>query len=277
LELIELANQATNALRHVDGLGDYEVSPENIHIIRENDWPDDMKGNALYDSECQAIVLREQGANIVFFKKIVHEMIHFKSYNAVQVTLSENPEITEYRVGLVVETRDGRAQYFNNLNEAVTEEIAKQIVERVEHPLLQRDRAETEKVRSLYPHAVRDGSGVPFFDDDTLYARLADTTVVKDRIGRVLGAERSRALTGEDFGYTRERNILHHLIEKLLQRNPQFEDASEINDLFRKGMMIGNILLLGRLIDGTFGRGTLRHIGELDSNISAQEAFVKSL
>lgn len=203
-------------------------------------------------------------------------MVHFKSYNAVQVTSAANPEVREYRVGLVVHARDGHAQYFNNLNEAVTEEITKEIIETVEHPLLQGNVAQTERVRSQYPHAT-DPSGKPFFDDDTFYARLADETTLKDRAGRVFGKERSRALAGEGFGYRRERDTLRQLIEKLFRRNSQFKDVSEIHDLFRRGMMTGDILPLGRLIDRTFGKGTLRRIGELDSDIDAQEKFIKSL
>jgi hypothetical protein len=276
LEIIALANEVTNALRHVDGLCDFEVPPSNIHVIREENWPEGQKGNAFYDSECQAIALREQEANIIFFKKIVHEMIHFKSYNAVQVISATNPDVREYRVGLVVHARDGHAQYFNNLNEAVTEEITKEILATVKHPLLGGDVAQTEKVRSQYPHAT-DASGKPFFDDDTFYARLADETTFKNRAGRVFGKERSRALVGESFGYRRERDILRQLIQKLLRRNPQFKDVSEIHDLFRRGMITGDILPLGRLIDRTFGRGTLRRIGELDSDIDTQEKFVQSL
>jgi len=276
LELITLANEVTNALRRADGLGDFEVPASNFHVIREEDWPEGHRGAAFYDSECQAIVLREQEADIVFFKKIVHEMVHFKSYNAVQVTSAANPEVKEYRVGIVIHARDGYAQYFNNLNEAVTEEITKEILANVEHPLLQGNVAQTEKVRSQYPHAT-DPSGKPFFDDDTFYVRLADETTLKDRAVRVFGNERSRALAGEGFGYRRERDILRQLIQKLFRRNPQFKDESEIHDLFRMGMMTGDILPLGRLIDRTFGKGTLRRIGELDLDIDAQEKFIKLL
>lgn len=276
LEIIVFANDVTNALRHVDGLGDFEVPSANIHVITEENWPGGHKGDAFYDSECQAIVLREQEANIIFFKKIVHEMIHFKSYNAVQVTSAAHPEVREYRVGLLVHARDGYAQYFNNLNEAVTEEITKDILATVDHPLLVGDVAQTEKVRSQYPRAA-DASGKPFFDDDVFYARLADKTTLKNRAERVFGKEYSRALAGEGFGYRREREILRQLIQKLFRRNPQFKDVSEVHDLFRRGMITGDILPVGRLIDRTFGRGTLRQIGELDSDIDTQEKFVKSL
>jgi hypothetical protein len=42
-------------------------------------------------------------------------------------------------------------------------------------------------------------------------------------------------------------------------------------------MMTGNILPVGRLIERTFGNGTLRRIGELDQDMQAQEEFVNSL
>jgi hypothetical protein len=87
------------------------------------------------DSDCQAVVIREQEANIIFFKKLVHEMIHFKSYNAVQITASANPQIREYRMGLLVHDRDGHVEYFRGLNEAVTEEITKEVVQATRHPL----------------------------------------------------------------------------------------------------------------------------------------------
>jgi len=44
-----------------------------------------------------------------------------------------------------------------------------------------------------------------------------------------------------------------------------------------KGMMTGDILPVGRLVDKTFSKGTLRKIGELDSDIKMQEEFVDSL
>ena len=47
--------------------------------------------------------------------------------------------------------------------------------------------------------------------------------------------------------------------------------------MFRRGMMTGDILKLGKLIESTFGRGTLRGIGNLDSNLQAQEKFIESL
>jgi hypothetical protein len=68
------------------------------------------------------------------------------------------------------------------------------------------------------------------------------------------------------------------LIDKILERNSEkFQDREEIFEIFAKGMMTGNILPVGRLIERTFGNGTLRRIGELDQDIQAQKEFVNSL
>lgn len=68
------------------------------------------------------------------------------------------------------------------------------------------------------------------------------------------------------------------MIDKILERNSEkFQDREEIFEVFAKGMMTGNILPVGRLIEKTFGNGTLRRIGELDQDIKAQEDFVSSL
>jgi len=42
-------------------------------------------------------------------------------------------------------------------------------------------------------------------------------------------------------------------------------------------MFSGNILPLGRLIDGSFGEGIFRKIGELDDSLNQQEEFLNAL
>ncbi len=72
--------------------------------------------------------------------------------------------------------------------------------------------------------------------------------------------------------------MLHILVGKLFERNlEQFTNQDEVFEEFAKGMMTGNILPVGRLIERTFGKGTFRKIGELDEDIQAQIEFVDSL
>ena len=68
------------------------------------------------------------------------------------------------------------------------------------------------------------------------------------------------------------------MIDKILEKNPdKFQDKEEVFEVFAKGMITGNILPVGRLVERTFGKGTLRKIGELDQDLRAQEEFVNSL
>ena len=68
------------------------------------------------------------------------------------------------------------------------------------------------------------------------------------------------------------------MIDKLLERNKiKFQNKEEIFEIFSMAMMTGNILPIGKLIDGTFGAGVFRKIGELDDDIREQEKLVNSL
>ena len=278
LQIIAIANEVTNELRKKYGLDDFDIPAQNIHIIKEDEWPERGKGSAMYVSSFQGVATREQESNLVSLEKILHEMLHFKSYNAIQVTKSEDPQLAEYRLGLVVRSRDGETMYFKNLNEAVTAEITKELMRKAARgPLFEKEAEDTRKLSELYPHATA-ADGEPLFDDDTYQAQLLDKTTLRDKIGRLLGTERSRKISVEKFTYREERSILAELVAKLFERNRKdFHNADEVMDLFKKSMMTGNILSLGKLIDGTFGTGTLRKIGELDSDIDAQTKFIQSL
>src|SRR5258708_3354885 len=109
LRIIALANEVTNKLRKEYGLGDFDVPARNIHIIKEDEWPKRRgKEDAIYMSMLQGVVSREDEANLISMERILHEIVHFKSYQAAQVTKSEQSEVMEYRGGLRVNTRDGK-------------------------------------------------------------------------------------------------------------------------------------------------------------------------
>ena len=155
-------------------------------------------------------------------------------------------------------------RYFNNLNEAVTEELVKRfILDPVvrENPLFKYELEETERLKREYGE-VRYKSGEKFFPDDVYWAK-------EDAEGNLSG----RILT-----YPQERRILNALIDRLFEINKgQFKEREQVFDVFAKAMFSGNILPLGRLIDGSFGEGIFRKIGELDDSLNQQEEFVNAL
>ena len=193
-------------------------------------------------------------------------MLHFKSYNALQMTKEEDPKLKDYRVGLVVHTRDGTIKRFTNLNEAVTEELTKQNTPALfPHALFAKEIKQTQELQAQYPD-MTSRSGEPFFDDDTFYAEIYEENDERVRFVR------------ETFSYHQERNMLYALIDKLFERNKErFADNGDVFDVFARAAMTGNILPMGKLIDETFGRGTLRKIGNFDGDKDRQKEFIDSL
>lgn len=279
LQIISLANEATNEVRQRYGLENFDIPPENIHVITEKAWPKE-KSVAFFNSMLQGVAMREKLSNIAFMKNCFHEMLHFKSYSAAQITTGENPELDEYRLGLTVRTRERKKMYFVNFNEAVTEEMTRRFARRLlGDPLFAKEIKQTKDVIRKHPQAVT-ASGEPLFDEDTFYAEIQGGKTWRESADRLFGKlfGSSVKISIEGFTYQPERKILNTLIDKILERNSEkFQDREEVFEIFAKGMMTGNILPIGRLIEKTFGNGTLRRIGELDQDMQAQEEFVSSL
>lgn len=276
MEIIELANEATNEIRRKYGLEDFNVPHKNIHILLKESWKDNFP--AFYHAQLQGIAIKEQSHNLISMKIIFHEMLHIKSYNAIQVTAGESPILRDYRVRLTVRERSGKRGYFSNLNEAVTEELTKKFVlSSLDKEIFFDEAQQTKKIIKKYSNTV-DGFGRPMLDDDVCFARIEDKSLRESIRDLFKEGKVSTRVFADYFGYKKERKILNILIDKILEKNSEkFKDKEEVFEVFAKGMMTGNMLPIGRLIDGNFGQGTLRRIGELDQNIKAQEEFVNSL
>ncbi len=260
LKIINLANEATNEMRREYGLEDFDIPPENFHIIFRDVWPK-KRQVAFYDAMVQAVAAKEEPRKMVFMENTLHEMMHFKSYNALQLTAEKEPRIAPYRCGLVVVGRNAKKQYFSSLNEAITAEMTKRaLLKLFKNPLFAEEREQTKKIIEKYPN-IRDKSGQMLFDEETYHVEQKGTKVTRN-----------------NFSYPEEREILDTLIKKIMEKNPgRFKDKKEIFEIFAKGAITGNILPMGKLIDKTFGVGALRKIGETDKKAKSLKALVASL
>ena len=164
----------------------------------------------------------------------------------------------------MVFSRDGEKEYFRNLTDAVTQELAKRFYfETVrDNPLFKKETATVEKIREGF-------------------LRAAKTEKDKNRAMEVFQmrpGERPGFLESVPFPYKRERDMLNSLLNKLYQKNQdKFKDKEEVFDVFAKSMLDGNLLPVGKLVDRTLGKGTFRKIGELDNDIEKQKEFVETL
>ncbi len=117
----------------------------------------------------ERVVMREGVSKMAFMKTLFHELVHFKSYNAVQVTTGKDRESMEYRTGLSTITRDGKKEHLLNLNEAVTEELTKRYVLKLfEHPMFMQEKEKTADIIFRNPNAVTN-TGEPLFNEDTFF------------------------------------------------------------------------------------------------------------
>jgi hypothetical protein len=102
--------------------------------------------------------------------------------------------------------------------------------------------------------------------------------IINDPIFYGEDEQKEKFKNGKGFGYPRQREILKTLIDKIYGKNPgKFKNKDEVFDLFAEGAVTGNILPLGRVIEKTFGKKTLRKIGELDEDIEKLKEFINSL
>lgn len=260
-QLIDLANRVTDSIRERYGLTSFTVPYQNIHVIPHSEWTD-QRGTAQYSVIDQGIAIREAKPRSVFLKKLIHEMLHLKSHNAV-IADPDGSRVREYRMGLVIARKQGGA-YFYQLNEALTEEMTKEAFLSLDNePALTSEQHQTKQ--TLTTHKVPR----VFMADPT---EILHAEPVVDRRGKVISLE------VEKFTYARERKILNTLIEKIYQKRSSSDpDKEPIKDLFRQAAIRGDLLPLARTVETAFGKGTFRKIAELDSNLDELEQYIASL
>lgn len=240
--IIELVNSTINRIREKYNLKDFEMPSENIHVIDHEQWIHEDNTGAFYWPLRQAVYIRDNLANTVFSECLLHDCLHFKSYNALQKRIGYE-KFSDYRMGLLVFSRKGDGRYFSHLTEAVTEELTKEYIFKLwEDPIFEEELKETEKLKKECPQ----------YDDEEIYCL--------EEFEREDGEMRVRI---EKFSYKEERDNLLWGIEKIFQENQdKFSSREDVWDIFVKSMLDGNLIPLGRIIEKTFGKGSFRRLGE---------------
>jgi len=271
LEIIDLVNRYTNDLRNRFGLAELTVPFKNIYIVPSDaPWPEGLENSGgFYNPLGQFIAIHEskiaqlEKPNIIFAKKVFHDMVHFKSYNALK-KLENSSAFGVYRTGLQISNRSDRNEtYFGNLDEAIVEELTIRFLNELkDHPLFKAELEKTDRIRE-YLSGKETAKGESVLSGEEYYLDFD---------------QNSSELHGASMTRRQERKILNTLIDKIYQNNiNKFDTKNKIFDLFVKAVMTGNILPLGQLVDKVFGRGTFKKIALLENNIKQQEEFVDNL
>src|SRR3990167_10955694 len=131
--IIDLANEATDALRMHYGIEPFPVPSKNIHVIKMEEWGNGKEsGRTNYVD--QNILMVEWASRLLFAKEVLHELIHFKSMmiwelkdgdldkKGLFLTEAPSPDFPEgrqtsvldYRIGLRVRIRPEGKRNFDD-------------------------------------------------------------------------------------------------------------------------------------------------------------------
>lgn len=262
--IILVADNLTNDILTQYGFETFEIPTRNVHIIKTEEWPDsEADAAAFYDVEKQNICVREGGLNVEKLHSVIHEMIHFKSYNSLQLLIKKNMkgnisrtnDVKVNRVGFSVHSRSGESKYFSVINEAITEELSKKLIKSgklANHPVFAEEINTTKEIMGRYPVG-----NIATNIDDIYLAKVFNSSneLVSNKV----------TVGRKEFSYEDERKFLNTLIEEIFDGNREkFKDKQEIFDIFVKTVFGGRLTQIGKLIDETFGRGSFRKIGEVE-------------
>lgn len=261
MRVIEGVIAVTSSFVEEFGAKPITITPNHIHVLDEDRL--DAKERAFFEEKFSMAkgFYRTENQDIwIFSSKIksplmlahvlAHEMVHFRSYNSL--VLQQDGSMRTHRIGLGVDdlktdrSKSSGLSYFNELNEAVTEELVKRLYPRFESiPALRQEYQELAQAQVLHESPdlaflkttkVIDDAGVPTYEADV-----------------------------EMFSYEGFRNALFDVCSAIQQRHSdEFASSDEVFNLFARAAMTGDVKRIAALVE-SLGRGRFRSIRELQS------------
>ena len=258
LKFIEQVNKLLPSFVKRYGGEPIEIPAKNIHIVdvtklseTEGKKYEQTDHKGFYASEKQIIaILPQSESKLEFALTLVHEMLHFNSFNSFTQSSEEKGE-SAYglrRQGLGIGRRkDGKAEIlFEEIDEAVIMELTKRFDKEFFGNLdfLEEDIKRREQFRE----------------------EVNTDSESKEDIGvyfqRKLKNDQWQTII-QSYSYAIERRKLKDIVNELYDKNrDSFNSPDEIFTVFTKAVFTGRLLPLSRLVEKTFGKGSFREIGE---------------
>ncbi len=273
--LVHAALTHLNTLRASAGLKEIPPPRDALHLI-DQAWIAERTVGTYTPFE-ESIKVGTWKSPVQQLSAITHELAHLASYASLQVAHDEEEKVTKfacYRLGLVVGERNAfledEKSYLVNINEAVTEEVARRFVMGIR-----------EDDPQLGHIAIRRNRNIQQFFDQYAVEAQERGEIPEEIVD--LEERADGALRPHHFLYLDERKLMYALFNKMYVKNPQYfegrtsEDANEeLFGMLQKAMFTGNILPFGRLFNDTFGSGKFREFGHLQTT-KAQVEFIGAL
>ena len=124
LEIISFAERAVDdVMRRYGRSKRVEIPIHNIHVLKNGGTEEFTKGrivNAAASNVQKSLIVDRVESDVKFATLLFHEMVHLKSYTALQVFEGENgKELEKYRTGITSYSRDYTEKHWNSIEEAV--------------------------------------------------------------------------------------------------------------------------------------------------------------
>jgi len=267
--LINLADQETSRLMQESGVESYSIPPRNIHII-SGDLSEKllMNGNriAVAIPSSQRMFLRSRSFEnkpVVFGSAIFHEMLHLKAHISVEVKkdisilsrsgVSINSSIKKMK-------EDEFHEHFLGLNEAIIVEAEKRFIPKlIDNPELSGEKEwmssdEAEIRRKEISEEVK----IP--EEDIVWINEKDT---------------------KDFykiPYHLQRDVFSYICQEVQKQFPdKYQNFDDVYKVFLKACFTGKLMEISHLVEDTFGKGSFRILGDMDTSKSSGISCLENL
>jgi hypothetical protein len=273
LLMIAYAEKNVNRLREKYGLAPIRVTPEHVKTIRgEHVTLGDttLRGAGGYSAMVETAFFtdaEELGReSIGRLDTIQHELIHLGQYQTLQ--LRENNVLTDYRTGLGIQSRRPNESgeygpYLLPLHEAVTEENSRRLTLAIA--------SDDPELGHIVKKREEEFNEFLEFCEKNPQHGYPDLLLSGDVLRSEINPENGRPRV-YPFAYYYERQAMWKLFDKIHERNPgAFPDMSReeareaMFDMVTKASFDGDIRPFGRLMNETFGLGTFRNYGHLQT------------
>lgn len=231
------------------------ISEDKIHILPDKYFSGQAR--AFYHLTKQNIYIRNVSDRplIDFAKSLVHEELHWNSFQSIQ--FGEKEEKMRRAGFKIVKGQESESAYFKSMNEAVIEELTKRFCNEFfkQAPVL---KEEVEKLEAVKRHRAEIASQSNI-DPAVMDEWLKEAAYVAPASAE----ENAEEAIIHRYAYVKERRELNQLIAELYENNKNdFQSEEEVFILFAKAVLNGRLLPVARLVEKTFGKGAFRKLGE---------------
>lgn len=268
LALIDFANKETNELMKEVGVEPYDVPSENYHILPPEFY------NKVAGGGSATTVTSEQGILFdaerfrdnpsCFGSVAIHETLHLKAHLSLEVAEGDkDADVANYRRGtkigsLLATSESGNYhEHFKGLDEAiVATQQKKSLAKLFEAPVLLKEKEwmSSDEVK-VFKNELTLKKNIP--EEDIIWVDEHNYEIIN---------------------YPKQREVLDYVCSEIQKQFPkQYQSSDEVFKEFLKSHFTGQLLPIARLVEKTFGEGSFRTLGNMDTDKSSGALHLETL